>query len=387
MLGRGLLWLGPGPVTFVAGVAFLWLHKQLQATEIGHTVLHGAFNRIEGAERYRSAGFDWKVPIDEPSWMAGHNGKHHGLTNVQGSDPDVDFGHARLTEYTPHRFIHYFQVPLTLLTFPVFGLSMNAHFTGLVDLYVRSPDQPLHFVDDRSEASRRLARRRFFRKAIPYYGKELGLWPLLAGPRFFRVLLGNLLTEAMRDVYTAATIYCGHIGGEVASFPVGTRPHSKGERYAMQVAAANDFTVPWAVSVLCGGLDRQIEHHLFPTLPTNRLREVAPEVQRACEAHGVDYRRRRGPGPWPGPSRTCGDCRSPPLAIPSRRWPPNPPVHERRTASYTIDELSAHTGVPSRTIRFYQSSGALQKPAKRGRIAYYGPEHVERLALIGQLQD
>jgi DNA-binding transcriptional MerR regulator len=55
--------------------------------------------------------------------------------------------------------------------------------------------------------------------------------------------------------------------------------------------------------------------------------------------------------------------------------------------SYTIDDLAAATGIPSRTIRFYQSSGVLPKPAKRGRIAYYGPAHVERLELIGKMQD
>jgi DNA-binding transcriptional MerR regulator len=54
---------------------------------------------------------------------------------------------------------------------------------------------------------------------------------------------------------------------------------------------------------------------------------------------------------------------------------------------YTIDELAAHTRIPSRTIRFYQSSGVLPKPQKRGRIAYYGPSHVERLELIGRMQD
>jgi linoleoyl-CoA desaturase len=288
--GRALLMLGPGPLTFVAGVGLLWLYKQIQATEIGHTVLHGAFNRLEGAEAYRSADFEWKAPIDEKSWIAGHNGKHHGLTNVAGEDPDIDFGHARLTEHTPHRFRHYFQVPLTLLTFPVFTTSMNAHFTGLVDLYVRDPDQPLHFVEDRSAGSVRDAWRRFFRKARPYYAKELLFFPVLAGPRFFRVLLGNLISEALRDVYTAATIYCGHVGEDVTSYAPGTRPRSRGERYAMQVNAANNFEVPWALSVLCGGLDRQIEHHLFPALPTNRLREIAPEVRRACEAHGVQYR-------------------------------------------------------------------------------------------------
>jgi DNA-binding transcriptional MerR regulator len=56
-------------------------------------------------------------------------------------------------------------------------------------------------------------------------------------------------------------------------------------------------------------------------------------------------------------------------------------------ASYTIDELAAVSKVPSRTIRFYQSKGALKGPEIRGRVAYYGPAHLERLKLIAQLQD
>ncbi len=54
---------------------------------------------------------------------------------------------------------------------------------------------------------------------------------------------------------------------------------------------------------------------------------------------------------------------------------------------YTIDELAAISRVPSRTIRFYQSQGALQKPEMRGRVAYYVKAHAERLTLIAQLQD
>ena len=56
-------------------------------------------------------------------------------------------------------------------------------------------------------------------------------------------------------------------------------------------------------------------------------------------------------------------------------------------AEYTIDELAAHTRVPSRTIRFYQSKGALPKPEIRGRKAIYSDAHVERLELIGTLQE
>ncbi len=54
---------------------------------------------------------------------------------------------------------------------------------------------------------------------------------------------------------------------------------------------------------------------------------------------------------------------------------------------YTIDELATVTRVPSRTIRFYQSAGALPSPQIKGRVAYYGESHVERLKLIATLQD
>ncbi len=55
--------------------------------------------------------------------------------------------------------------------------------------------------------------------------------------------------------------------------------------------------------------------------------------------------------------------------------------------TYTIDELATLSRVPSRTIRFYQSEGALPKPVIKGRVAYYDASHLERLAQITELQD
>lgn len=65
----------------------------------------------------------------------------------------------------------------------------------------------------------------------------------------------------------------------------------------------------------------------------------------------------------------------------------DPAAEPEQPVEYTIDALAAHTGLPSRTIRFYQSKGALQKPEIRGRKAIYTEAHVERLELIGLLQD
>jgi DNA-binding transcriptional MerR regulator len=56
------------------------------------------------------------------------------------------------------------------------------------------------------------------------------------------------------------------------------------------------------------------------------------------------------------------------------------------TGDYTVDQLSARTGVSSRTIRFYQTEDILPPPLRRGRIALYGQQHVERLRLVSMLQ-
>jgi DNA-binding transcriptional MerR regulator len=65
----------------------------------------------------------------------------------------------------------------------------------------------------------------------------------------------------------------------------------------------------------------------------------------------------------------------------------NQPSETPATGEYTIDELAANTGVPSRTIRFYQAKGVLPPPRKRGRVAVYDDTHVERLRVVGELQD
>jgi DNA-binding transcriptional MerR regulator len=57
------------------------------------------------------------------------------------------------------------------------------------------------------------------------------------------------------------------------------------------------------------------------------------------------------------------------------------------SGEYTIDQLAAKTGVPSRTIRFYQAKGVLAPPKRRGRVAFYDDSHAERLKVVSELQD
>jgi fatty acid desaturase len=286
LLGRGLLYVSFEPVGFGVGTVALWAHKALELMEIGHPALHGCYDGLPGAERFYSQGFVWKSPIDEDSWRKHHNVKHHQFTNIEGLDPDLDFGALRLSPRIPYRLAHALQPLSNLLTLFGFGFALNLQATGLLDIYLQHGAPQV--LPDKRPSTLRKAHRAFFSKLFRHYGKEYVAYPLLAGPFFAKVLLGNLLSEVARDVHAGLIIYCGHVGA--SDYPRSAKPASRAEWYAMQVEGSRDVEVPELVSVLCGALDKQIEHHLFPRLPPNRLREIAPRVRAICEAHGVHYR-------------------------------------------------------------------------------------------------
>ncbi len=52
----------------------------------------------------------------------------------------------------------------------------------------------------------------------------------------------------------------------------------------------------------------------------------------------------------------------------------------------TVDELSGRVGMTVRTLRFYASRGLMPPPVRRGRVGYYGAEHIARLDLVRELQ-
>jgi fatty acid desaturase len=287
VLGRGLLHVSFEPVTFGLGVCALWLHKQLEASEIGHTVLHGAYDRIPGADEFHAEGFRWKLPIDEAHWQTVHNIRHHQYTNIAERDPDMQFVIVRLSARVPYRRIHRLQPYSVPATWLGFAAGINLHVTGLLELYVH-PNQKPDLLSDRSLASICAAHRAALGKFVRYYGRELVLFPMLAGPFFWKVLLGNLISELIRDSFLAAAIYCGHVAA--MDYPRGAHARGRAHWYQMQVESAHDFEAPGLLSILCGGLDRQIEHHLFPRFPPNRLRDIAPRVRTICEEHGVHYR-------------------------------------------------------------------------------------------------
>jgi fatty acid desaturase len=235
LIGRALIHVSPEPLSFVAGVVALFLHKQLETAEIGHTVLHGAYDGLPGAEAFASTTFRWRTAIDEESWRVAHNVRHHQYTNIGGRDPDIHFGPVRLTTLTPHNLFHYVQVPWLLWEASVFLFGINVHVTGVIDaVFGNGRPEKLDFLRERSSVNVRRAFGRMLRKLIPHVAREYVFFPALAGPFFAKVLFGNWLSATMCNVYSAATIYCGHVGDQVRRVV----PHAGREQPELRRTAA-----------------------------------------------------------------------------------------------------------------------------------------------------
>src|SRR4029077_7039899 len=104
------------------------------------------------------------------------------------------------------------------------------------------------------------------------------------------VLLANLVANGMRNLWSYAVIFCGHFPDGVQVF---TGDQVAGETRARgqlrQVLGSCNIEGGRLFHVMTGNLSHQIEHHLFPDMPSNRYPEVAPRVRALCERYGIPY--------------------------------------------------------------------------------------------------
>ena len=95
----------------------------------------------------------------------------------------------------------------------------------------------------------------------------------------------------MRNLWSHSIIMCGHFPEGVETFEqreLDTR-ETKGEWYLRQMLGSANISGPPIMHLLSGNLSHQIEHHLFPDLPSNRYAEIAPRVQELFERYGLSY--------------------------------------------------------------------------------------------------
>ena len=145
----------------------------------------------------------------------------------------------------------------------------------------------------RGEVSRGEARSQFRqigKKAARQIAKDYLLWPLAAGPFFLYVCAANFVANVVRNVWAHMIIFCGHFPAGVHVFTASQIDgETRGRWYVRQVLGTCNITGGKLFHVMSGNLGHQIEHHLYPRMPSNRYREIAPRVRAMCERYGLPY--------------------------------------------------------------------------------------------------
>src|SRR4029079_13766252 len=93
--GRITLFASFFPPAWLAGAAMLGTAKILENMEIGHNVMHGQWDWMNGRE-VLSSNWEWDAAQPAEQWKHSHNYVHHQFTNVLGYDNDIGYGILRM---------------------------------------------------------------------------------------------------------------------------------------------------------------------------------------------------------------------------------------------------------------------------------------------------
>jgi fatty acid desaturase len=279
MAGRATLFASLFPPAWLAGTALLATAKILENMEIGHNVMHGQWDWMRDP-RIHSTTWEWDHATPADQWKHSHNYVHHTYTNVVGKDRDVGYGLLRIAEDQPWAPQHLVQLATNAV------LAVN--FEWGVAVYDAEIEAAWRGEKPWREVLAQLAG--VWRKGRRQLVKDYVAFPLLAGPGFVAVLTGNLSANVVRNLWTHTVIFCGHFSDGVAFFDAEClTDETRGEWYLRQVLGSADISGPPLLHLMTGNLSHQIEHHLFPDLPSNRYAEIAPRVREVCEKFGLPY--------------------------------------------------------------------------------------------------
>jgi fatty acid desaturase len=101
------------------------------------------------------------------------------------------------------------------------------------------------------------------------------------------VAAGNALADAINNYWISLTIQATHLTEPLQ--PDEALAH-KGHWYLTQLDSSVNFKGSRRMSILWGHLNYQVEHHLFPDIPSHHYPDMAKEVKRVCATHGLPYK-------------------------------------------------------------------------------------------------
>ena len=277
--GRITLFASMFPPAWLLGTALLSSAKILENMEIGHNTMHGQWDWMNDPEIH-SSNWEWDTTQPAEQWKHSHNYIHHQFTNVLGHDNDVGYGILRMSrdqKWTPYN-----------LGQPVYNALLALFFEWGVALH----DLDIEAIRTGKKDPKLL------KKQLKQIGDKVGkqalkdylVYPALTGPAFFHTLSANFTSNIVRNVWAYMIIFCGHFpDGAVHFSEEELEDETRAEWYLRQMLGSANFEGGKLLHLMSGQLGYQIEHHLFPDLPSNRYAEVSVKVKDICERYGIPY--------------------------------------------------------------------------------------------------
>ncbi len=263
----------------VAGATFLGLHKILENMEIGHNVMHGQWDWMNDPEIH-SSNWEWDTAQPAEQWKHSHNYIHHQFTNVLGYDNDIGYGILRLAREQKWS-------PFTLGQ-PVYNALLASLFQWGVALHDLDIERIRKGEKDPKEMKRQL--RQILRKGRNQVLKDYVVYPALSGRQWKTTLAANATANLARNLWAYVIIFCGHFPDGALHFTEEElEDETRAEWYLRQILGAANFKGGPLLHIMSGNLGFQIEHHLYPDLPSNRYAEISVRVRELCAKYDIPY--------------------------------------------------------------------------------------------------
>ncbi len=279
---RAVLLFSVFPPAWLLGTAGLSIAKILDNMEIGHNILHGQWDWMRDP-KIHSTTWEWDHATPAEQWKHSHNVLHHNYTNVIGKDNDLGYGIMRVDEDQTWQPMHLGQPIWNFLNACFFEYGIAAYDLELRGAIARGRTKDPKF---RAEAKKVVAK---IRKQA---SKDYVVHPLLSLPTgsFLTTLAANFTANIVRNIWAHSVIMCGHFPEGVETFEKRSiEGETKGEWYVRQMLGSANISGSKQMHIMTGNLSHQIEHHLFPDLPSNRYGEIAPKVQALFEKYDLAY--------------------------------------------------------------------------------------------------
>jgi fatty acid desaturase len=278
---RAVLLFSVFPPAWWAGTTGLSVAKILENMEIGHNVMHGQWDWMRDP-KIHSTTWEWDNASPAAQWKHAHNEEHHTYTNVLGRDGDLGYGIMRVDEDQKWTPFHLGQPLWNALNALMFQYGIAAYDLKL--------GKNLKTAERRNNPAFRARVNVTLRKVGKQGLRDYVVHPLLSGPSAITTLTANLTANVVRNLWTHSVIMCGHFPEGVQTFTYDSIDgETRGQWYLRQMLGSANISGGPLMHMMSGNLSFQIEHHLFPDLPSNRYADIAPQVKDVFQRYGLTY--------------------------------------------------------------------------------------------------